>query len=60
MKALSEAGGFIEGAKKGDVVIVRTEGSTERRFKFNYNDVIKGENLQQNIKLLPGDTIIVR
>lgn len=60
LKALSEAGGFIEGAKKGDVVIVRTEGGTERRFKFNYNDVIKGENLQQNIKLLPGDTIIVR
>lgn len=60
LKALSEAGGFIEGANKKDVVIVRTEGSTERRLKFNYNDVVKGENLQQNIKLVPGDTIIVR
>ena len=60
LKALGEAGGFIEGANKSDVVIVRTEGGTERRFKFNYNDVIKGKNLQQNIKLLPGDTIIVR
>ena len=60
LKALSEAGGFIEGAKKGDVVIVRAEGGTERRFKFNYNEVVRGDNLQQNIKLLPGDTIIVR
>ncbi len=60
LKAIGEAGGFIEGAKKSDVVIVRTEGGTERRFKFNYNDVVKGKNLQQNIRLLPGDTIIVR
>jgi len=60
LKAIGEAGGFIEGAKKGDVVIVRTEGGAERRFKFNYNDVVKGKNLQQNIRLLPGDTIIVR
>ena len=60
LKALSEAGGFIEGAKKGDVVVVRSEGGTERRFKFNYNEVVRGDNLSQNIKLLPGDTIIVR
>ena len=60
LKALSEAGGFIEGAKKGDVVVVRAEGGSERRFKFNYNEVIKGENLQQNIKLIRGNTITVR
>lgn len=60
LQALGEAGGFIEGADKGDVVIVRNEGGTERRFKFNYNDVVKGRNLSQNIRLLPGDTIIVR
>ena len=60
LKAIGEAGGFLEGAKKSDVVIVRNEGGTERRFKFNYNDVVKGKNLEQNILLLPGDTIIVR
>ena len=60
LKALGEAGGFLEGAKKSDVVIVRNEGGTERRFKFNYNEVVQGKNLQQNILLLPGDTIIVR
>ncbi|MEX2015232.1 MAG: polysaccharide biosynthesis/export family protein, partial [Candidatus Hydrogenedentales bacterium] len=60
LQALGEAGGFIEGADKGDVIIVRNEGGKERRFKFNYNDVVKGKNPAQNIRLLPGDTIIVR
>ena len=60
MQAIGEAGGFLEHAKKGDVVIVRNENGQERRYKFNYNDVVRGKNLQQNIRLLPGDTILVR
>src|SRR5688572_8660275 len=60
LQAIGEAGGFIEGADKGDVVIVRNEGGKERRFKFNYNEVVDGKKPEQNIKLLPGDTIIVR
>ena len=60
LQALGEAGGFIEGADKGDVRIVRNEGGKETRFKFNYNEVVDGKNPEQNIKLLPGDTIIVR
>ena len=60
LQALGEAGGFIEGANKGNVVIVRNEGGKERRFRFNYDDVVKGKNLEQNIRLLPGDTILVR
>ena len=59
LQALGEAGGFIEGADKGDVIIVRNENGKERRFKFDYNEVVKGKNLAQNIRLLPGDTIIV-
>ena len=60
LQALGEAGGFIEGADKGDVIIVRNEGGKEQRFKFNYNEVVNGKNPAQNIRLLPGDTIIVR
>ena len=59
LQAIGEAGGFVEGADKGDVIIVRNEGGKERRFRFNYNDVIKGKNPEQNIRLMPGDTIIV-
>ena len=60
LQALGEAGGFLEGAKKGDVVIVRNENGKEHRYKFNYNDFVKGKNIQQNIRLLPGDTILIR
>jgi polysaccharide export outer membrane protein len=60
LQALGEAGGFLEGANKGDVTIVRNDAGGERRFKFNYNDVLRGKNVRQNIKLLPGDTILVR
>jgi polysaccharide export outer membrane protein len=60
LQAIGEAGGFVEGANKGDVVVVRRENGVDRRFKFNYNDVIRGRNTAQNIRLLPGDTILVR
>jgi polysaccharide export outer membrane protein len=60
LQAIGEAGGFVEGANKGDITIVRSENGQERRFKFNYNDVVRGRNSRQNIKLMPGDTILVR
>jgi polysaccharide export outer membrane protein len=60
LQAIAEAGGFLETANKSDVVIVRTEEGKERRFKFNYNEVVRGRNVAQNIRLLPGDTILIR
>jgi len=60
LQALAEAGGFTENAKRGDVVVVRKEAGREQRFKFDYNDVVKGKKPEQNILLLPGDTILVR
>ena len=27
--------------------------------KFNYKDVSRGKNLQQNVALKPGDTVVV-
>lgn len=60
LQALAEAGGLLEHANKGDIVVVRQVGGAERRFTFNYNDVVRGRNTQQNIKLAPGDTILVR
>jgi polysaccharide export outer membrane protein len=54
LQALSLAG-FREWAKKGKIVIMRGT----QRFKFNYNDVIKGKKLEQNILLQDGDHIYV-
>ena len=60
LQVLAEAGGFLEHAKKTDVAIVRIENGLERRFKFNYNEVVRGKKPEQNIRLLPGDTVLVR
>ena len=60
LQALAQAGGLLEHANKGDIVVVRSVKGQEQRFKFNYNDVLRGRNTEQNIKLLPGDTILVR
>jgi polysaccharide biosynthesis/export protein len=60
LQAIGEAGGLLEHAKRKDIAIVRMESGHERRFSFNYNDVLRGRNLAQNIKLQPGDTILVR
>jgi hypothetical protein len=32
---------------------------TQKRISFNYNEVIKGVNPEQNIKLMPRDTLVV-
>jgi polysaccharide export outer membrane protein len=53
--ALNGAGGFKEFARKDKVVIARGA----KRIKFNYQEVLKGKRLEQNIMLQNGDTIIV-
>jgi polysaccharide export outer membrane protein len=60
LQALAEAGGLLEHANKGDIVIVRQENGSEKRYKFNYDDVVRGRDTSQNITLRPGDTILVR
>jgi polysaccharide biosynthesis/export protein len=59
LQAIAHVGGLLEYADSKNIVIVRNEGGNERRFKFNYKDVVKGKNVGQNIGLKPGDTIIV-
>lgn len=55
MEALTNAGGFKEYARPKKIVIMRGKD----RIKFNYNEVIKGKNLEQNILLQDGDYINV-
>jgi polysaccharide export outer membrane protein len=60
LQALAEAGGLLEHANRRNVAVVRKQKGGEQRFTFNYNDVIRGRNTDQNIQLRPGDTILVR
>jgi polysaccharide export outer membrane protein len=59
LQVLTAVGGLLEYADKSNIVILRLENGRERRLKFNYNDVVKGKNVQQNILLQPGDTVVV-
>ena len=56
LEALVNAGGFRDFANKKDIRIIRGD----KQFKFNYNQVIKGKNRDQNILLKPGDLIVVK
>jgi len=55
LDALTTAGGFKEFANTKKIVILRNG----ERLKFNYKEVIKGKNPEQNILLENGDYIIV-
>jgi polysaccharide biosynthesis/export protein len=58
LDAIALAGGFRDFAKQKSIYILR-QGSADTRLRFNYKEVSQGKNMQQNIKLQPGDTIIV-
>jgi polysaccharide export outer membrane protein len=59
LDAIALAGGFRDFAKKKSVYVLRQGSGGEARIPFNYKDVIQGKNMSQNVRLQPGDTIIV-
>ena len=59
LQAISLAGGFTMYANKTNIKIIRKEGDKKIKINFNYNEVVKGKNLAQNIPLKPGDVIVV-
>jgi polysaccharide biosynthesis/export protein len=56
---LARVGGVTEYAKTKNIKISRNENGKIRQFSFNYRDAIRGINLQQNIVLKSGDTVLV-
>jgi polysaccharide export outer membrane protein len=59
LQALSSAGGFTTFADVKKIHVVRLRNGKQVEIPFNYRDVLKGDNSEQNIKLQPGDTIVV-
>lgn len=59
LQMLAQAGGLGDFAKRDKIAVLRTENGQTQRYPFNYKQVIEGKNLDQNIELRPGDTIIV-
>jgi len=59
LQALSSAGGFTTFADVKKIHVVRLRNGKQIEIPFNYRDVLKGDNAEQNIKLEAGDTIVV-
>jgi polysaccharide biosynthesis/export protein len=59
LMSLSLAGGFTRFADPNRIVIVRRDARGERRIPFDYSAVVRSGDLQQNIALELGDTVIV-
>jgi polysaccharide export outer membrane protein len=59
MQLISLAGGVTEFADSSSITIMRTIDGRTTSHKFNYKDVSRGKNLEQNLMLRPGDTVVV-
>jgi polysaccharide export outer membrane protein len=59
LQAISAAGGPTAYANTKKIAVLRNEQGKQTKYLFNYKEVIKGNNQDQNIQLKPGDTIVV-
>lgn len=60
LDAIAMAGGFKDFAKQKSVYVLRQNADgTQQRIPFNYKEVIKGKDSEQNVRLLPRDTVVV-
>jgi polysaccharide biosynthesis/export protein len=58
LQALSQAG-FTQFANLKSIYLLRTENGKQVKLPFNYKEVVKGNHPEQNILLMPGDTLVV-
>ena len=58
LQALSSAG-FTQFANTKGIYVLRTAGGKQQKIAVNYKQLIKGDAMDQNIVLKPGDTIVV-
>jgi polysaccharide export outer membrane protein len=59
LQTLVAAGGLTDYAKKKNIYVLRTVNGRQIRLPFDYSAVIRGERREQNIQILPDDTVVV-
>jgi len=59
LQALGTAGGFTTFADVKKIHVLRMRDGKQVELPFNYRDVLNGDKPEQNIRLEPGDTIVV-
>ena len=58
LQALAQAG-FSQFANPKGIYLLRIEKGKQQKIPFNYKEVVKGNQPEQNIELKSGDTIVV-
>ena len=58
LQALSSAG-FTQFANLKSIYVLRTENGKQQKFPIKYKQLVKGNGMDKNIVLRPGDTIVV-
>ena len=60
LDAIAMAGGFKDFAKQKSIYVLRqAPDGAQKRIPFNYKEVIKGQNPEQNVRLQAGDTVVI-
>ena len=59
LQAISLAGGFNQWADTSNILLIRKIEGVERTFRIDYDAIVSGKDLTQNIRLLPDDTVFV-
>jgi len=59
LQVLANAVGFSTFANVKKIYVMRLVNGKHTELPFNYREVLKGDNPDQNIKLEPGDTVVV-
>jgi polysaccharide export outer membrane protein len=58
LQALADAG-FTQFANTKGIYVLREENAHQQKIPVNYRRLVKGQAIDQNIILKPGDTIVV-
>jgi polysaccharide biosynthesis/export protein len=60
LQIIAVAGGLTEFADAKNIRIVRKENGQTQVFKVNYNELMEGKKMDQNVLHKPGDTVMVK
>jgi polysaccharide biosynthesis/export protein len=58
LQALADAG-FTQFANTKGIYVLRTQSGQQQKIAVNYKRLVKGQGIDQNVILKPGDTIVV-
>ena len=59
LQLIAAAGGLKEFVSGKNIAIVRWDGGRQAYLTFNYQKAVSGRDLDQNLPLQPGDTVVV-